>query len=151
LAQRFQHRAIGTIWRGRVDAQQIVTDSPWVNVKVQVWDFLIRAGSCRVPDRQPIRGNDRVYGARDSGHGYQNGGREAFVHKANVRDMLSRYDENVAGLELPEIEKSHGVIVGSNDGRRRATGDDVAEGADVSATLITHRRDHSVKGADVRS
>ena len=109
-----------------------------MNVKVQVWEFLVRAGSRRVPDGQSIRGKDRVYRARDSRDGDEDGGREPVVGDANIRDVFARYDQDVPGVELPEIEKRHGVLVGSNDGRRSPAGDDVTEGAAVRARLIRH-------------
>ena len=113
----------------RIDPKQSVAKTAWMDVDVEMRDFLIRARAGGMPDAQPVVRKNGVDCTSDLGHRRHHGAGDVFVGDANVYDVTPGNDENVSRMELPLIEKGDGLVVCSDDGRRQFTCDDGAEWA----------------------
>jgi len=98
---RIQGRTLRVGWRLRVNAQNIVAYEAWMDVYVQVWNFLERCLADRVPETQAlIRKSTTDCTSYPRHHGHECGARSV-VKLAHVMEMLSRNDKRVAWVELP--------------------------------------------------
>jgi hypothetical protein len=108
----------------RVYSQEVVSYEAWVNMNVQVGHFLKRC----LPDRMP-KAKSLV---RESGcHGSGNTRQRKHQSRSNpalklphVRNVLTRYNQGVARVELSKIKESYREIVFVDyTGRLPASGD----------------------------
>jgi hypothetical protein len=108
----------------RVYSQEVVSYEAWVNMNVEVGHFLKRC----LPDRMP-KAKSLV---RESGsHGSGNTRQRRHQSRSNpalklphIRNVLTRYNQGVARVELSKIKESHREFVFVDyAGRLPASGD----------------------------
>lgn len=102
-------------------------------MKVQMGNFLVCTGACRMPDRQTIRRENRVDCARYFRDHDEDGSREPLLHHTDIGHVLTRYDQYMSRVVLAKIEERHRAVVAGDDCRWRATGNDLTKGAQIGA------------------
>src|SRR5690606_35296417 len=103
---------------------------------VEMRDLLKRARSRRMPDAQPVDRENAVDGARRAADRERESTRGRVIDAANVRYVLPGNDEEMAGVELPEIEKRQCAFVFVDHARPHPASADPAEHAVLLATAL---------------
>jgi hypothetical protein len=85
----------------RVNAQNVVAHEAWMDVYVQVWNFLERGLANRVPETQALIGKGTTHRASDARHHGHECSAGSIVKLSHIMEMLSRNDKRVAWVELP--------------------------------------------------
>ena len=98
---RIQGRTLRVGWRLRVNAQNIVAYEAWMDVYVQVWNFLERCLANRVPETQALIWKRTTNCPGDTRHHGHECGAGSVVKVAHIMEMPSRHDKGVARVELP--------------------------------------------------
>jgi len=120
---------------GRVHSKQPIVTQPRMNVEMEVRDLLIRARADRVPKTQTLIGKGGGDRPRDAGNGCHQSRAGRVVELPNVSQVLTRNDERVTGVKLPQVDERQSEVVFPHDARRQRTAHDLTEGA-------SHRLDH---------
>jgi hypothetical protein len=85
----------------RVNTQNVIAYETWMDVDVQVRNFLERCLANRVPETQALIGKGTTNCTRDARHHGHERGASSVVKLANIMEMLSRNDQRVTRVELP--------------------------------------------------
>jgi len=94
-----------------IDSQKTVASPAWMNVDVEMWDFLKCGRPDRVPQAQTLvrkRQRDSSCYTTDGCHERGAGG---LIQFADVCQMGSRNDECVPRMELASVDKGHCYVV----------------------------------------
>jgi hypothetical protein len=71
-----------------------------MDMKVQVWHFLVRASASRMPDTEAVGGKAAMDGTGDAGDHLYDGDGDVVVRGAEVSDVTSGDDEDVPWMKL---------------------------------------------------
>lgn len=106
-----------------------------MHMEVEVRNLLVRSCTRRVPDAQPITGENAVNQSGDSRHSAHERCCRHVIYLAHVWKVAARDDENVSGVVLANIHERHGEHVRDDDARRYSALGDAAKDALLTVAL----------------
>jgi hypothetical protein len=75
-----------------------------MDMDVQMWNLLEGCGTDRMPQAQPLIGEDLADGTSDPDHRPHQLTAEVLVKLSNVAEVTSREDKNVTRVGLPQVD-----------------------------------------------
>jgi hypothetical protein len=108
----------------RVYSQEVVSYEAWVNMNVQVGHFLKRCLPDRMPKAKPLVRESGCHGSGNTRQRRHQGRSNPALKLPHVRNVLTRYNQGVARVELSKINESYREFVFVDyAGRLPASGD----------------------------
>lgn len=128
---------IGRRRRLWINPQNAILLESGMDVKMKMRHFLERRFTDGMPEAQSFVRKCRRDGARHAGERGHERSTTGFIKLPHVSEVLARDDQRMAGMELPQIDKSHGEFVLENKAGPASALDDVAKDA-FAATCSFH-------------